>query len=365
VLSGQPPADDTFEVSLFGSGIGECIAIHIGQGQWVLTDSCRQQGAAPLHLAYLRSIGVDPKQVVRIVVTHWHDDHIDGMAETVIACVNAVVCYSSAFAIDEVGQLLGLYEGRVASKPKAGVRELSLVDKEIRRRMGVDGNSSRAAKRAVADLQLFSRGAASGVHITAISPSDGSIQLAHEELERLVATLLESPQELEIVSPERNHYSVAMWVKWNQLRVLLGADLETTSDQGRGWDAALRCQVFPDGVAKIIKIAHHGSPNGDHNGVWENIVDASPIAILTAYNRGRTKRPSNDDIVRIKGRSPSVFATTTPSTAVPRRDNAVDREIAAITKSRTALRTTAGHIRIRYQDGGSPEVECGGAAKQL
>jgi hypothetical protein len=28
------------ELSLFGSGVGECIVIHLGNGDWVIVDSC-------------------------------------------------------------------------------------------------------------------------------------------------------------------------------------------------------------------------------------------------------------------------------------------------------------------------------------
>ena len=39
----DPPASDVFEVSIFGPGKGESIVVHIGNGRWIVVDSCRDQ----------------------------------------------------------------------------------------------------------------------------------------------------------------------------------------------------------------------------------------------------------------------------------------------------------------------------------
>ena len=63
---GGPPDPDMFEVSLFGTGVGESIAVHIGQGNWLLVDSCRQRrDDFPAHLSYLQEIGVDLSKAVK------------------------------------------------------------------------------------------------------------------------------------------------------------------------------------------------------------------------------------------------------------------------------------------------------------
>lgn len=37
---GAPPAADEIEFSLFGPGYGEAVAVHLGDGTWLLIDSC-------------------------------------------------------------------------------------------------------------------------------------------------------------------------------------------------------------------------------------------------------------------------------------------------------------------------------------
>lgn len=93
-----PPATDELEISVFGRGYGEAICVHIGNGDWVLVDSClNPQTATPAGLGYLRSLGVSPADAVRLVtVTHWDDDHIRGIGQIVQECSGAVVACSAA-----------------------------------------------------------------------------------------------------------------------------------------------------------------------------------------------------------------------------------------------------------------------------
>jgi len=68
------PAPDEPEVVVFGPGYGEAIAVHLGDNQWLLVDSCRNpKTKVPASLEYLQEIGVDPTQVLAVVASHWHD----------------------------------------------------------------------------------------------------------------------------------------------------------------------------------------------------------------------------------------------------------------------------------------------------
>ena len=72
-------------MSFFGTGRGECIVVHLGQGDWLIVDSClNRQTGRPVALEYLSSLGVDYRERIRMVVaTHWHDDHIRGLSQVV------------------------------------------------------------------------------------------------------------------------------------------------------------------------------------------------------------------------------------------------------------------------------------------
>ena len=80
---GNPPSYDEFELTLLGSGYGESIVMHVGEGAWVLVDSCGRTDA-PAALEYLKILGVDPGEAVKLIVaSHWHDDHIRGIGQVV------------------------------------------------------------------------------------------------------------------------------------------------------------------------------------------------------------------------------------------------------------------------------------------
>ncbi|MEO0250326.1 MAG: MBL fold metallo-hydrolase [candidate division WOR-3 bacterium] len=86
------------EVSLLGPGYGECVVIHLGGNVWVIVDSCIDSDTNQVSsLQFLRNIGVDPAATVRqVIATHWHDDHVRGLAATLEACPNAEFVCSAA-----------------------------------------------------------------------------------------------------------------------------------------------------------------------------------------------------------------------------------------------------------------------------
>lgn len=77
----KAPAPDQIEISVFGPGFGECVLVHLGEGHWIIVDSCMNRTVRkPAALAYFDEIGIDPAAAVEAVVaTHWHDDHVSGI----------------------------------------------------------------------------------------------------------------------------------------------------------------------------------------------------------------------------------------------------------------------------------------------
>ncbi|MGQ0465469.1 MAG: MBL fold metallo-hydrolase [Sporichthyaceae bacterium] len=102
--STQPPSADVVEISVFGPGYGECVVVHLGDGEWLVVDSCTfGRGGAPAALTYLDEIGVDvPTQVVLVVATHWHDDHVRGLRSVVEEAPQAQVWMSAAIGFAEL-----------------------------------------------------------------------------------------------------------------------------------------------------------------------------------------------------------------------------------------------------------------------
>ena len=90
-----PPAFNEIEVTLIGGtmGYGECILIHIGNGNWIIVDSCINANTGEcVPLAYLKDLGVDVEQhVLYVICSHWHDDHIKGLSKILEKCSSHTV----------------------------------------------------------------------------------------------------------------------------------------------------------------------------------------------------------------------------------------------------------------------------------
>ncbi len=122
------PTADQIEISVFGRGQGEAILIHYGDRQWMLIDCLRNSDGdiAPLH--YLRDIGQSPQDALRMIVaTHWHDDHIRGLAEVYAEAVNAPLVMPIAMRQKELQAFQGRARKGGSEKISSGVGELDRI----------------------------------------------------------------------------------------------------------------------------------------------------------------------------------------------------------------------------------------------
>lgn len=365
MIGGGPPPLGTLEFSLFGTGFGESVCIHFGNGDWMVVDSCRAGARSePLALAYLRSIGVDTGTAVKLIaLSHWDADHIDGAAELYSACASARIAYSSAVTTAEFSHLIhGYAEPLLESDASADrLREFRKILRVRRERMAAGAGP---APIAVAEgLVLYRNG---DILVQALAPSPRTIERSVEAL----ATWLEDG-EMDVarrpIPQHRNDFTLVLWICVGTRCGLLGGDLEVTSDLDTGWHAAANsASLHVANRARFFKVAHHGSPNGDHPDIWTNLVDTSdPVCALTAFNRGSTKRPAAADVLRLREHTNLVYGTTSPTLRPQPRLRDVDRTMQETTRTRRPILKVAGQVRVRWPDGGTPVVEVGGSARSL
>jgi glyoxylase-like metal-dependent hydrolase (beta-lactamase superfamily II) len=157
------------EVSVFGRGFGEALVVHLGDGKWALIDSCRNPGTGrPAGMEYLETLGVDPGvSVVLIVVTHWDDDHVEGVAETAAACTSAALACSAALCREEVIEFV-LEQDDAGSALGSGVDELRTILRIAAGRGGVIW--------AKANLPLYPRPPGDSPIVVALSPSEDAVE---------------------------------------------------------------------------------------------------------------------------------------------------------------------------------------------
>ncbi|MFI5198059.1 MAG: MBL fold metallo-hydrolase [Thermoanaerobaculia bacterium] len=343
-----PPLSGEFELSLFGPGVGECVVVHLGHGDWMVVDSCLERDSVePVAVHYLKNLGVDVKTAVRVVVlTHWHDDHIRGAARLVEACASARVVCSAALNVREFYTLL--FAGGQALVQSSGVEDFTGVLGVLKGRAqhGVRA-ASIGPEWVVAGTTVFRQndlGIGAEAQVIALSPSSATLTLSHRKLGALLPRAKQPRRR--IVALEPNDLAVALWVDAGGVRALLGADLETGRDEQTGWRAIVASAVRPPGRASTLKVPHHGSEGADYSGVWDELLEVEPFGFLTPYTPSRL--PRERDLARLRARTSSLYLTAPSSGVTPKpREHVVEKEMKSIAKKRRALRGGVGHVRLR------------------
>ena len=333
-----PPRRDELEFTLFGPGYGESIVLHVGGGAWVIVDSCIDEGGVPRALRYLEDLGLDPAEaVVLIVATHWHDDHIRGMAKLVEACNRAAFCCAGALRGEEFLSIVGALEGRPFSGAGSGVREIH----------GVFARLAEAASKptfALANRRIFSR---NGCEIWSLSPDDAAFRRFLKSVGGLLPDVGQTKTRVPSLAP--NEAAVALWIGIGDVSVLLGSDLEKP-----GWAGILESRERPAGTASAFKVPHHGSATADEQGGWERMLEPAPFAVLTPWRRGGRALPGENDVRRILSHTGNAYATAKAGSlnfTPRRRDRVVDRTIGESGIRLRRLPMSPGWLRLRRPPG--------------
>lgn len=344
------PSVGELEVSIFGPGYGEAIAVHVGCGDWLLVDSCLQ-GGEPASLVYLRSIGVDVRRVTAVIATHWHDDHVRGLCEVVRACTSARVCLSGAVSNH---QFLVLARQRLpATRVSSGTREMcEVVELLQRRKLAGDPRwaPERVGQRTVVYRSPF-------CEVMSLSPSPASVDDSMASFAQMAPVTRQEHRR--VVTPKPNAASVALWIGGTTASAVLGADLEADQRADRGWSAALDLAPAERGKAALIKVPHHGSVTGHSDGLWDELLEVHPAALLTPFQRGSQQLPTADDRDRLCRLAPEALIVGTTRAKVPRYPQPVERTLREATLSRRLAIGHMGHARARSgpEDGGAWRVE--------
>lgn len=338
------PAWNEIEVSLFGPGYGECVLVHLGENRWLVVDACidRKSGRPPV-LDYLDQLGVDAAKAVRLIVaSHWHDDHVRGLARIVEHCDRANFCLSEAMTTTEFLTLINAYQYPV-TEAGSGCGELSKILNILQRRKPIP-----VPKSILADMCLWSTPLRDGTtcKVYALSPSQAANLLAKRELGAL---LQEGNERRRLFVRGPNHMAVVLWVEIGSLRILLGSDLEETANPNMGWSVILTDSTCTDGRASLFKIPHHGSQTGHCLEVWEKLLSPQPVALLTPFSKSRL--PRQTDIERICSFSNKAYITRLKQPKILKRPKVVQDRIKSMTKRITPVEYSMGHIRCRSKLG--------------
>ncbi|HLP37730.1 MBL fold metallo-hydrolase [Lacibacter sp.] len=265
------------EITLIGTGgYGESILLFLNNEDWIIIDSCVEPGNNyPASLQYLKSIGANLDKVVLVICTHWHNDHIRGISQVIKECINAQFCFSRAHDREKFLYFVSS-DYQKSNYDRLNSSSLEFVDSltELAKRSG----------RAITALEnkiLYNQG---NCHVYALSPSEFTMEAFDNELAQLIPGI--NPN-IKAIRQTPNARSVAIYVKIGEHAALLGADLEVSSNNKEGWLNILdNSLVVGNGKkASLFKISHHGSGNGYHERIFQELLHPNPVSKLTPWNK--------------------------------------------------------------------------------
>ncbi len=344
------PAHDELEISVFGSGYGEAIVLHLGDGQWAIVDSCpERESGRPAALAYLQTLGFDVTDAVTLIIaTHWHDDHIRGISTVCRECKGARLVIPGAIKSKELRGLIGLY-GASTVAAESGLDEFVEIFRILdeRKESGTLVSSpTLAIENSVLHNDVLSlSGTTIKRKISSLSPSDSCVLRA--SFDRLLPR--EGEHMTKILPPTPNQASVVLWVEIGDQNMLLGADLERTGDPSTGWAVILNNSIVMSGLAAVFKVPHHGAESAHEPRVWSELLRRDPIALVTPFSLGDKYLPATEDMQRLNRLTSDAYITSAPAKRKRHKwSNRVVRELVeGATRDVYDVLHGWGHIRVR------------------
>lgn len=341
---------------MFGPGYGECSVIHLGGNNWIVIDSCLDtETGTPAALQYLVGIGVDPSDVKLVVATHWHDDHIRGMARQLEEFSDAIFCSSPALSNKEFVATITKFESRHGIVAGSGATELNQVLAILAARAGRTSPRRATPKREVYKVLGVSSGHGRDVSVVTLSPSDKQFDKFLHQIAEFVPLPFQAKRRAPDQSP--NDLSVVVYVDFGDQALLFGGDLEEHNELELGWSAIIALDL-PAKRSIAFKIPHHGSSTAHHLPVWETLLSPQPISLLTPWNRN-SGLPTQSDVMRINELTDAAFITSTGSTASKRqRSHIVQKQIKETVGRLQPLQASTGWVRIRNGGARNPKIWC-------
>jgi len=337
-----PPDPEEAEVSVFGPGEGESLVVHLGDGEWMIVDSCKDLDTGhAVAIDYLTAIGVDIGSKVSVIVaTHWHDDHIKGLAEIVKMAEAATFFCPAALKTQDFLYLVQAYGRRtMMSLPSTAEFEQILETMALRRSKRQAPN----VQTVVAHTIVWRNGALKRVE--ALSPSQTAVQRGLVEIASLVAAI--GPK-AKLTSRSANENSIVLLSVVEGARALLGGDLQEEETPVAGWSEILSSPQRCPERANLFKAAHHGADNADHPAIWSDLLLPEASVGVTSYAGGVRPRPESADINRIVGQAGEAYLTSAPvAPRSARREPSAERLLRHRAHRVEELERRMGHIRFR------------------
>ena len=287
---------------VFGPGRGEALAVRLPEIGWLLVDCCRVKaldGSSVLPQQTL--VERFPAPIAGALLTHPHDDHVDGFADLITALSPDRIMVSGGNPPAQ--HLLHAVEARLAAA--VGTRE-SVVARQVKAAAIAIRQWEVRRGRTVTPLSTG----------TTLWPSPSSVVGRAPDM-TAAGPLLQSGR----LADRANELSVVLEIQRGATRVVLGGDLPTVTTSrtapvpiASGWWLVM--QQRPElGSHAALKVPHHASWAAMHLSLMRPFADRRRAWLVTPLHNGRNHLPSlspNDGLDLLHLVEPSVMVTREP-----------------------------------------------------
>lgn len=281
------PTHSWMEVHVFGSSSeGEGLILRLPDSRYAVVDCCYQGDISDCNsnpmVAFLKARRV--KRLAFVCLTHPHKDHYYGLSQILSSMPADEYWRSSALAPSQLLSIVSreeidaLRNGDTARQ--RAVRELIKID-EVWKEISRGKSPTRLLANRDAYPSVLPKN--SQFKIRCISPCDQEISGYEDMLKKCL-------QEDELTGKSfylpHNMISLGLLIECKKFSLILGGDMEK-----KNWEYAVQTIRNAKLKSRFIKISHHGSENGQCEGLWDLLGKTKPIAVVTGYSRKNLPRP--------------------------------------------------------------------------
>ena len=363
------PTAHTVEITLFGGGggFGESVLIHLGNNKWIVVDCCVDATKHALPLTYLEEIGSSPENIIIVICTHWHSDHIMGMSEILKKCNPANTTFYTALTKKDSELIAEFIKDNIIKESLSYSKEyLSIINVLNERQINTvhvyqdklicnaEGCLCYTLSPSDEDVNAFLQAQAlnalkvekskvqkkklSNLDMSQIESADDIVSdlfAGYEEDTEIIDDKSEPFRRKRISLPSANDRSVAILLCIGDQNIILGADLENDeNDYVSGWGAIMKRNICLKGKkADVYKIPHHGSITGYAPEFLEEYVQKGCLAKMTTWHKGGRILPKDDMLTLYMGLTDRLYITSRPNR--PRKIDAPSNNIRSLIEEHT------------------------------
>ena len=153
-----------------------------------------------------------------------------------------------------------------------------------------------------------------------------------------------------ISDPSQNNLSIASLLELgDEDSILLGADLENSTDCEIGWGAVVAQRTGRKPRSSLFKVPHHGSRTAHRDDIWTELLVEKPYSITTPWQRGGNRLPNEEDKQRISSLSGEAYITAqNPISIKLRYPYEVRKQVKNSSINLLSTAYSCGHVRVRF-----------------